>query len=89
MGLDKKHDGYTSFSYLEPGKDYRAFETCREVGRVPSALVELDEAGEARVRSLAERLLFVSMHEHVGVFPERIEETPEYARHGRRAGSGP
>jgi membrane dipeptidase len=23
------------------------------------------------------------MHEHLGVFPSRIEETPEYARHGR------
>ena len=30
-----------------------------------------------------ERCLLVSMHEHLGVFPDRIEETPEYARHGR------
>ena len=80
MSLTKSYDGYRSFSYLEPGADYRAFELCREIDRVPAEPIELDAAGEERVRCL-----FVSMHEHLGVFPERIEETPEYARHGRMA----
>ena len=83
MGLDKKYRGYRSFSYLEAGTDYKSFELADELGRVPPYSLPLDDEGEARVRGLARRLPFVSMHEHLGVFPSRIEETPEYARHGR------
>jgi len=85
MSLEKVYDGYRSFSYLEPGVDYRPFELADELERVPPFRVPLDGAGEARVRSLVERCLLVSMHEHVGVFPDRIGETPEYVRHGRMA----
>lgn len=85
MGIGKQWSGYRSFSYLEPGVDYRPFELCSELGRVPAHPVPLDAAEEARVRELAERLVFVSMHEHLGVFPEDISQTPEYARHGRMA----
>ncbi len=85
MGLSKRYGGYTSFSYLDAGADYPAFELTDELARVEPYLVPLDEAGEARVRSLTERYVFVSLHEHLGVFPARIEETPEYVRHGRMA----
>lgn len=85
MSLEKRYDGYRSFSYLRPGVDYRDFELAREIGRVPAFTVPLDEAQEDRVRALVSRCLFISMHEHVGVFPARIEETPEYVRHGRMA----
>ncbi|HZD04394.1 MAG TPA: membrane dipeptidase, partial [Longimicrobiales bacterium] len=85
MSLEKRWSGYRSFSYLEPGADYRAFDLCAEVGRVPPDPVPLSDEEEARVRELAERCLFVSMHEHVGVFPEDMDQTPEYARHGRMA----
>lgn len=83
MGLDKQYDGYTSFSYLEAGKDYREFALAKELERVPPCWLSLSDAEEARFLELVERCLFVSMHEHVGVFPDRIEETPEYVRHGR------
>ena len=83
MGLDKKYRGYRSFSYLEAGTDYKSLELADELGRVPPYSLPLDDEEEARVRGLARRLPFVSMHEHLGVFPSRIEETPEYARHGR------
>ncbi len=83
MGLDKKYRGYRSFSYLEAGTDYKSFELADELERVPPYRLLLDDEEEARVRGLARRLPFVSMHEHLGVFPSRIEETPEYARHGR------
>jgi membrane dipeptidase len=83
MSHEKRYGGYTSFSYLEAGADYTAFDLCDELERVPPFRVPLDDAEKARVRALAERCLFVSMHEHLGVFPARIEETPEYARHGR------
>lgn len=85
MSLEKRYDGYRSFSYLRPGVDYRDFELAAEVDRVPAFTVPLTEQQEARVRTLVERCLFVSMHEHVGVFPARIEQTPEYVRHGRMA----
>lgn len=85
MGIDKRHTGYRSFSYLDPDIDYRAFELVPELGRVPAHPVPLSDDAEARVRGLAERLPFVSMHEHLGVFPADIAETPEYARHGRMA----
>jgi membrane dipeptidase len=85
MGLNKRYAGYESFSYLRPGRDYRRFDLAEQIDRVPAAPVVLNADEELRVRSLVERCLFVSMHEHVGVFPARIEETPEYARQGRMA----
>jgi membrane dipeptidase len=83
MSLDKNYDGYTSFSYLDAGTDYRAFDLADELERVPPYLLALSDDQEARVRGLLESCLLVSMHEHLGVFPDRIEETPEYARLGR------
>ena len=85
MSLKKSWSGYRSFSYLEADKDYKAFDLAREIDRVPAHPIPLSEPEEERVRQLVERCLFVSMHEHLGVFPERIDETPEYARHGRMA----
>ncbi|MDX1495317.1 MAG: membrane dipeptidase, partial [Longimicrobiales bacterium] len=85
MSLTKSYDGYTSFSYLEPGADYRAFDLADQLERVPPYRVPLSDDQEARLERLVGRCLFVSMHEHVGVFPARIEETPEYVRHGRMA----
>ena len=85
MGTDKRHSGYRSFSYLEPGVDYRAFRLADEKERVPAHPVPLGDSEEARVRALAEQCLFVSMHEHLGVFPADVDETPDYARNGRMA----
>jgi membrane dipeptidase len=85
MGLHERYPGYESFSYLEAGRDYRPFQLADQLDRVPASPVPLTPGQAARVSSLVERCLFVSMHEHAGVFPARIEETPEYARHGRMA----
>jgi membrane dipeptidase len=85
MSLTKRYDGYTSFAYLEPGTDYREFALADQLERVPRYLLSLSGEEEARLAAIVERCLFVSMHEHLGVFPDRIEETPEYVRHGRMA----
>jgi membrane dipeptidase len=85
MGLRKRYAGYESFSYLEPGRDYQPFELADQLERVPASSVPLTPEEEARLKSLVERCLFVSMHEHAGAFPACIEETPEYARRGRMA----
>jgi membrane dipeptidase len=85
MSLTKHPDGYSSFSYLEAGTDYRPFELAHQTARVDPYLLPLDDGDEARVRALAEQCLFISLHEHLGVFPNRIEETPDYVREGRMA----
>lgn len=85
MSREKRYDGYTSFSYLDGGTDYREFELADQLARVPRFVLPLSAEDEERVHRLADECLFVSMHEHVGVFPDRIEETPEYVRHGRMA----
>jgi len=83
--LPKRYDGYTSFSYLEAGRDYRAFELAEEVGRVRPWLLPLSREEEERVEELTSRFPMISLHEHLGVFPRAIAETPEYVRHGRMA----
>ena len=85
MGRVKSWDGYESFSYLDSNVDYKPFDLARQVERVPAFVVPLSDEEERRVESLVDGCLFVSMHEHLGVFPDRIEETPEYVRHGRMA----
>ena len=85
MSLSKRYDGYDSFSYLEADVDYKTFNLTDELKRVPPFVVPLTEDEEARVRALTERCLFISLHEHLGTFPDPIGETPEYVRHGRMA----
>jgi membrane dipeptidase len=85
MSLTKNHSGYASFSYLEPGADYTAFELADELHRVEPYQVPLNPEQETRAQALVGSSVLVSLHEHLGVFPARIEETPEYARHGRMA----
>ncbi|RMH17809.1 MAG: diguanylate cyclase [Gemmatimonadetes bacterium] len=85
MGLDKRWEGYRSFSYLRPGVDYRAFELAPELDRVPPAPVPLTPEEEARAERLERELILISLHEHVGVFPADIARTPDYVREGRMA----
>ncbi|MFQ5537117.1 MAG: dipeptidase [Gemmatimonadota bacterium] len=85
MSQQKNYSGYESFSYLEPGRDYKAFDLADQLRRVEPYRVPLSEAEEARVRGLVQRFPYISLHEHLGVFPARIEETPEYVRQGRMA----
>lgn len=81
--MKKAYSGYASYSYLEPGVDYRAFETTDTSERVEPFRVPLDAAGERRLENLAHRCVVISLHEHVGIFPDRVEETPDYVREGR------
>ncbi len=85
MSRTKNYSGYTSYSYLDAGADYPVFELADQLTRVPAHPVPLSPEEEARVDALVDRCLFISLHEHLGVFPARIEETPAYARHGRMA----
>ena len=85
MGSNKVGTAYRSFGYLEPHRDYRAFELAAEIDRVPAAPVPLDAEQEQRVARLLRDTVLISMHEHLGVFPDDVAETPDYAREGRMA----
>jgi membrane dipeptidase len=85
MTLPKTYQGYTSFQYLTPGEDYRPFDLATQVGRVESWAVPLSPDEEERVQRILEDRVLVSMHEHAGVFPKDIAETPAYVREGRMA----
>ncbi|HZP95259.1 MAG TPA: membrane dipeptidase [Candidatus Limnocylindria bacterium] len=75
-----RYRGYRSFEYLEPGTDYRPFELAKEVGRVPSRVVDVTAAEEQRVQRLLEENLVVSLHDHVTVAPADVADMPEYRR---------
>ena len=85
MGRHKRQPGYASWSYLEPGRDFRTFPLAPQVERVPATLVPLDAAGTARADALADRCIMISLHEHAGIFPADIADTPAYVREGRMA----
>lgn len=85
MSLTKDYRGYRSFQYLDEGTDYRPFALCAEIGRVAPDPVPLDSDQEARLESLVRDHVMVSLHEHLGLFPSDIAETPAYVREGRTA----
>ncbi len=85
MKLRKAYRGYTSFAYLEPGVDYQPFVLADEHERVAPHLVPLTEAEEKHVERLLKEHVMISLHEHLGVFPDDVDQTPAYVREGRMA----
>ncbi|HSG49555.1 MAG TPA: membrane dipeptidase [Longimicrobiales bacterium] len=85
MTLPKQDRGYTSFSYLEAGADYRPFRLAAEPDRVEPYLLPLAPEEEERVEAILRDHVLISLHEHVGTFPDDIGETPAYVREGRVA----
>lgn len=85
MARSRGSDDYRSFQYLEPGVDYRAFDLAPQVGRADGERIALDDDQQARVERLSDELPMIAFHEHAGLFPADIEETPAYIRQGRMA----
>ncbi|MGC9010439.1 MAG: dipeptidase [Sulfolobales archaeon] len=83
MGLKKRYTGYRSWSFLEPGRDYKVFKLAKEIGRVPSSIIPLSKAEEERVEEILEKNIVISLHDHAEVFPEDPSEFIEYERVGR------
>jgi membrane dipeptidase len=83
LGRGKRYSGYTSWSFLEPGRDFKPFKLAPQVGRVRSRVVELDKVEEERFQELMEKSVVVSLHEHSFVLPEDPGEFVEYFRSGR------
>ncbi len=85
MGLTKRGTSYESFSYLERGIDYRHFGLADEIERVEPYIVPLSDDEERRVRRLIGDNVMISLHEHLGIFPADISESPLYTHQGRMA----
>jgi membrane dipeptidase len=85
MSLEKNYGGYRSFEYLEAGTDYRPFSLTREPNRVEPFTVPLTQEEEARATRLLQEAVLVSLHEHLGLFPADMSETPAMVREGRQA----
>ena len=49
----KRYSGYKSFSYLEPGSDFKTFELVTELNRVPSTQVPTTAGGATRLATRA------------------------------------
>ena len=77
-------DGYTAYSYLTAGEDFRTFELTPEFGRVPPYAANLTAEQQHRAQNLLRDSLVISLHDHPVRFPLRMEETPEYNRTGRQ-----
>ena len=79
----KRYDGYRSYSYLEPDRDYKVFELAPEFDRVPGYDLQLSDAQESRAQRLIADSIVISLHEHPTIFPADIDETFAYNRTGR------
>jgi membrane dipeptidase len=76
--------GYTAYSYLTAGEDFRSFELVPEFGRVPPYAARLTAEQQERAGRLLRDSLVISLHDHPSRFPVRMEETPDYYRTGRQ-----
>lgn len=85
MSATKRQSSYRSWSYLEPGRDYRAFDLAAEIDRVPPHRVPLTADQQARATRLLDDNVYISLHEHTMVFPKRMADAQEYTRTGRIA----
>jgi membrane dipeptidase len=84
MSTLTRRSQYRSYAYLEPERDYRAFELAAEVGRVPPYRLNLDREQAERAARLVRESVVVSLHDHPCVYPLRIEEVRDYNRGGRQ-----
>jgi membrane dipeptidase len=83
MEPKKRWDGYVSFSYLEPGVDYRPFELSPQIGRVDPFVYPLSGEDEQRADRLLRESVCISLHDHCGITPSDMSLNDEYIREGR------
>lgn len=80
---NKRYNGYRSFSYLEPGVDYKAFALAPELERVPSKAVVVTPEQEVRVQRLFAEHMMISLHDHCFIAPQNLDDIFEFRRWGR------
>ena len=85
MEPKKRWDGYRSFDYLEPGRDYEPFELEPQIGRVEPFVYPLPPADEGRAGRLLHGLICISLHDHCGITPKDMGQNEAYVRAGRES----
>ncbi|RKT31260.1 membrane dipeptidase [Microbacterium sp. AG1240] len=80
----ERYTGYRAYDYLEAGVDYREFTYAAQIGRVPEyAGLQLTDEQSTRAKKLLAEETVISLHEHVQVFPENMEDLRDHIRAGR------
>jgi membrane dipeptidase len=82
MGRKRLID-YTSYQYLDTGRDFREFELAAELDRVPSRRVPTTDDEEQRVERLLAESVVISVHDHPSVRPADPRQGLAYRRQGR------
>jgi len=83
MGKNKVYDGYRSFRYLEPEKDYKVYKLARQIGRVDSQIIQLSKTEQERFEGILEKYILISLHDHATLYPEDPSLIHDYTRSGR------
>jgi membrane dipeptidase len=81
--LKSGYTGYRSFTYLESEVDFRPFDLGDGRYREWAYRLPLQDHEEARAERIINDFPVISLHEHVGLFPRSVADTPEYVREGR------
>ena len=82
MGRNKQYSGYESYSYLEPGIDYKVFKF-----RDPLELhwlYPLSKTEEERVEEIIEKNILIDLHVHPNPGPEDIRQERDWFKEGRK-----
>jgi membrane dipeptidase len=83
--LKSGYSGYRSFTYLESEVDFRPFDLGDGRNHDWAYRLPLQEDEEDRAARIVGEFPVISLHEHVGLFPSHVADTPEYVREGRMA----
>ena len=79
----KNYTGYRSYSYLTEGEDYTAYPLAKEIGRVEPYTYPVSDDEEVRVKRLFEETIVLSLHDHMFIAPENLEDFYAFRRQGR------
>jgi membrane dipeptidase len=82
MGGNKKHSGYKSYDYLEPGIDYKEFEYRDPLENL--WIYPLDKNEEDRVNTIIEKNILIDLHAHPNPGPKNLVEELDWHREGRK-----
>jgi membrane dipeptidase len=83
MAKQKNYNGYQSFDYLEPGKDYKPYKLAKQTNRVEPYVYPVSDEEEKTVQQIMEEDLMISLHEHTFIAPEDLDQIMEFRRQGR------
>lgn len=85
MSGRETYRGYRSFDYLDQDVDYDGFTLATQIDRVPAFLYPLIGDDESRATRHLEDTLMISLHDHLGCFPDPVTDTKAYVREGRQS----